>query len=184
MDRCGPRFVVGLRKVAPRRALPFLAFASGCAVIASYGGFQSLTSGTQVGDWQRVLWFACVLTAPTALLSGMLFTQLGDAIRAAVDPDTRAAAWLTVANTTGALCGAPLAGFVLLPLLGMERAFFLLAILYGVIGLLVVGSFGIAVSLRRWPVAIGVAAMALGASVVSVWSHEGSVLSPRGSCIR
>jgi len=141
-------------------ALAFVAFASGSAVIASYGGFQSLTSGTQVGDWQKVLWFACVLTAPTSLLSGMLFTQLGDAIRAAVDVDTRAAAWLTVANTTGAVLGAPLAGFVLLPVLGMERAFFFLAVLYGFVGLLIVSSSGVTVSLRRWPVAIGIGAIA------------------------
>src|SRR6185369_3095785 len=100
-------------------------------------------------------------TAPTSLLSGMFFTLLGSAIRRAVEPDTRAAAWLTVANTTGALCGAPLAGFVLLPVVGMERSFFLLAALYALIALLMVVALGIGVSLRRWPVAIGTAAVAI-----------------------
>jgi spermidine synthase len=143
------------------RAAVVVSFAAGCAVIASYGGFQSLTSGTQVGDWQKVLWFACVLAAPTSLLSGMLFTLVGSAIRRAVEADTRAAAWLTAANTTGALCGAPLAGFVLLPLVGMERTFFILAVLYALIALLIVVALGTAVSLRRWPIAIGTAAVAL-----------------------
>jgi spermidine synthase len=94
-------------------------------------------------------------------LSGLLFTLVGRGIRHGVDEDTRAAAWLTVANTTGALCGAPIAGFVLLPLAGMERTFFILAVLYAVIGLLIVASLGFARSLRRWPITIGTAAAAL-----------------------
>jgi predicted membrane-bound spermidine synthase len=146
---------------APERAAAVVSLVAACAVIVTYGSFQSLTSGTQVGYWQKILWFACVLTAPTSLLSGLLFTLVGRAIRRGVDEDTRAAAWLTVANTTGALCGAPLAGFVLLPLAGMERTFFMLAVLYAVIGLIIVASLGLARSLRRWPIAISTAAAAL-----------------------
>jgi spermidine synthase len=146
---------------ASERAAAVVALLAACAVIASYSAFQSLTSGTQVGDWRRILWFACVLTAPTSLLSGLFFTLIGSGIRRAVEQDTRAAAWLTVANTSGALFGAPLAGFVLLPLIGMESTFFLLAIFYAVIGIFIAASLGIGVSIRRWPVAIGTVAAAL-----------------------
>ena len=146
---------------ASERAAAVVALLAACAVIASYSAFQSLTSGTQVGDWRRILWFACVLTAPTSLLSGLFFTLIGSGIRRAVEQDTRAAAWLTVANTSGALFGAPLAGFVLLPFIGMESTFFLLAIFYAVIGIFIAASLGIGASIRRWPVAIGTVAAAL-----------------------
>jgi spermidine synthase len=124
------------RQPAVGALVPALALLAGCSLVVSYAGFQSLTSGTQVGDWPRVLWFACALTCPTSLLSGASFTLMGDALRTEIAPDTRAAAWLTTANTTGALCGPPLAAFLFLPVLGMERTFFVLAVVYGVIGLL------------------------------------------------
>ena len=86
---------------APERAAAVVSLLAACVVIVTYGSFQSLTSGTQVGDWQKILWFACVLTAPTSLLSGLFFTLVGRAIRRAVDQDTRAAAWLTVGEHDG-----------------------------------------------------------------------------------
>ncbi|MBI3401854.1 MAG: spermidine synthase [Acidobacteria bacterium] len=113
-----------------------VALAAGCGVVASYAAFQSLTDGAQVGEWRRVLWFACALTFPSSMLSGVLFTLLGDAVERTMGVATRAAAWLTLANTTGAMCGPLLAAFVLLPTLGMERSFFALALAYGAIGAL------------------------------------------------
>ena len=113
-----------------------IAWAGGCGVVASYAAFQGLAGGVQVGDWRRVLWFACVLTMPASLLSGVVFTLLGDLAARTIGTASRAAALVTLANTTGATCGAPLAAFVLLPALGMERAFFALAIVYGAIGVI------------------------------------------------
>ena len=116
--------------------LPAIACAGGCGVVGSYAAFQTVTAGVQVGEWWRACWFACVLTGPCSFLSGVVFTLLGDAVTRDLQPPTRAAAWLTLANTTGAMCGPPLAAFVLLPVLGMERAFFILAMVYGAIGAL------------------------------------------------
>ncbi|MBZ5560078.1 MAG: spermidine synthase [Acidobacteriia bacterium] len=113
-----------------------IALAGGCSVIVAYAAFQALTGGVQIGEWRRVLWFACALTFPPSFLSGVLFTLLGDAVQREMGVATRAAAWLTLANTTGAMCGPLIAAFVLLPTLGMERAFFALAIVYGAIGAL------------------------------------------------
>lgn len=124
--------------VRPRAArhVTAVSLASGCSVVLSYSAFQRLTGGVQVGDWRRVLWFACALTLPSSLLSGVIFTLLGDALQREVRSTTRAAALLTSANTMGAIVGPPLAAFVLLPLFGMERAFFVFAIAYGIIGIL------------------------------------------------
>ena len=118
------------------RYLPAISLSAGCTAIASYGSFQWLTHGTQVGDWRQILWFGFVLTFPTSLLSGMIFTLLGDALARDIRPGARAAASLTLANASGSACGPLLAAFVLLPVIGMERSVFALAFGYAAIALL------------------------------------------------
>ena len=117
-----------------------IAFLAGCSTALSYIAFQWLTHGAQIADWYSVAWLACALTGATSFLSGVLFTLFGQALRdvsvAADRVGVRAAAWLTLVNTTGAMCGAPIAAFVLLPWLGMERSIFGVAALYGAIGAL------------------------------------------------
>jgi len=127
---------------APDEYAPAVALAAGGATAASYVVFQWVTHGTQVGEWYRVLWFACALTAPTAFLSGILFTLLGAAIERTSAAPTRSAAFLAVANTAGATCGPLLAAFVLLPALGLERSFIAAAVLYGVASILALVGLG------------------------------------------
>lgn len=124
------------RRPRAARQAPAIAWAGGCCVIVSYAAFQAVTGGVQVGAWWRVLWFACALTCPSSFFSGVVFTLVGDRVSREVGVASRAAAWVTLANTSGAMCGAPFAAFVLLPALGMERGFFALAIVYGAIGAL------------------------------------------------
>jgi predicted membrane-bound spermidine synthase len=165
---------IGLGGLASRRLFgasspdahaPVVALAAGCATAVSYVAFQWLTRGTQVGAWYSVLWFACVLTVPTAFLSGVLFTLLGAAIERDAGTPTRSAASLTVANTAGAMCGPLAAAFVMLPALGMERSFFAAAASYAVVCLLTLrGSGGIAARARS-PLFVA-AAMAFVASLL------------------
>src|SRR4029077_3815919 len=77
----------------------------------------------------------------------------------------RAAGWLALANTAGATFGPPLAAFALLPTLGMERAFFVLALTYGVIGLLSMRAMRSGAATGRLP-AFRLAAAALLAALV------------------
>ena len=137
---------IGLGGIAASRWLPegrvscaSIAFLSGCSTALCYLAFQWLTHGIQVAEWYRVSWLACALTGVTSFLSGMLFTALGHTLRASMlRPDSRsgvnAAALLTLANTAGAMCGAPIAAFILLPWLGTERSLFGVVVLYGFIG--------------------------------------------------
>ena len=145
--------------------LPLVAFGAGCAVVASYAAFQLLTDGAQIAAWHRTLWLACVLTLPASALSGVFFTLLGEGLQRAIvvgsesavpaasdlalrNPPaqrwsvvhTRAAGWLTLANTAGGMCGPLVAAFVLLPAVGMEDAFFTLAAAYVGIGVLATGA--------------------------------------------
>src|SRR3954468_8109606 len=117
-------------------AVPAVAFLSSCAVAVSYRLFASLTEGSQIADWRQVVWLAVVLTGPTAVLSGVLLTTLADAFGQAIANATRRSAWLLLANTAGSMGGPLVATFVLLPALGMERAFFLLSGVYVAVGLL------------------------------------------------
>lgn len=118
--------------------LPVVAAGAACAVTTAYLTFQFATQGALVAEWYRVLWFSCALTFVTALLSGVIFTLIGEGIRRKVGVQVRAVGWLTLANTTGAMCGPLIATFVLLPALGMERAFFALSAVYGGIAILAI----------------------------------------------
>jgi spermidine synthase len=116
--------------------LPAVAFAAVVVSVESYAAFRFVATGPWAAEWPRILWFAFSLTFVTSALSGVIFTLLGEALNRVVVVATRAASWLTLANTTGAMCGPLVATFVLLPLLGMERAFLALAALQVAIGLL------------------------------------------------
>ena len=123
--------------------LHVVATLGGCAVVVSYAAFAFLTGGTQIESWHRIVWLASVLTALPSLLSGVFFTLLGDALQRQVGVATRTAGWLTMWNTGGAMCGSLAAAFVLLPILGMEAAFFVLAAAYGAVGLLAMSGAGV-----------------------------------------
>ena len=118
--------------------LPTSALVAACGAVASYAMFQYLTKGSLVTEWSRVLYFALTLTGVTSLMSGVIFTLLGEALRRKVGVEARTAGWLVLANTVGAMCGPLVAAFVMLPVLGMERSFFALAVVYCMVGLLAV----------------------------------------------
>jgi spermidine synthase len=140
--------------------LPAVALAAGCAVAATYAGFRWLTDGAQIAAWPRIVWMACALTLPTSILSGVLFTLTGDAIQRAIPAETRAAGWVTLANTSGGMVGPLVAAFVILPTLGMEAAFFVLTAAYAVIAVVAAHSLGSWRTRIRSSVFVG-AAMAL-----------------------
>jgi predicted membrane-bound spermidine synthase len=119
------------------------AFVSGALAVATYAGFSAAVApyGSQsITRARDVLWLSAALMLPVSLLSGALFTWIGTALHREVQPDTRATGLLTLANTVGAGLGALAGGFLLLPLLGIERSFFWLAAAYGAVGLLLLGT--------------------------------------------
>lgn len=124
------------RRAQATAALSILALLAGIAAATSYSAFDP-AQAPLAGEVGRTLWLSLVLMLPASLLSGMLFTLQGAALREELSSDAAAAGWLTFANTLGAMLGAPLAGFVLLPALGLERSLFALAVSYGALSLLV-----------------------------------------------
>ncbi len=121
-----------------QRFAPLVALAAGAAVALSYvlfeprvGGLAYTTSNT-AGAFSLFL----RLMLPTSVLSGVLFTLLGAAQRHECGEAAEAVGKLTLANTLGAMVGALLAGFVLLPQIGMENALFALMLSYGLVACL------------------------------------------------
>jgi spermidine synthase len=131
--------------------LPALALLSGTVCVALYASFPSWLPppGGDVADtWREVLVLALPLMFPVSLLSGLLFTFLGAALNRILAAETRSAGFLTLANTTGAMIGALVAGFVLLPWLGMEISFGALAAAYGAAALIILA--GLVRPTVRW----------------------------------
>ena len=117
-----------------------VALASGLSCAVTYAAFPSVVAPFgmhEIGGFAAVLRVAVPLILPIAFLSGIFFTLAGAALRRAYPSAAATTGVLTFANTTGAALGAVTGGFLLLPMLGMEASFFLLALLYGVIGLVV-----------------------------------------------
>ena len=111
--------------------LPGFAMLTGAVCIALYLVYPA---GTPVEAYGKTTLRAASLMFPVAFLSGVLFTLLGDALKREEERETRAAGLLTLANTTGAMVGPLVTGFVLLPTFGVDRSLQLLAGLYLLMG--------------------------------------------------
>jgi predicted membrane-bound spermidine synthase len=115
-----------------------LALGAGAATVAGYGLLHLVLPAPAEGvvEGWSILGMALWLMLPVSTASGAIFTFLGHALRAEAGEDARAAGLLTLVNTLGAMLGSLVAGFVLLPLVGMERSFFVLAAAYGAVAAL------------------------------------------------
>jgi predicted membrane-bound spermidine synthase len=113
-----------------------VALGGAVAVVIGYAVFpRALASYGAELIWLpgEVLLVSLKLMLPVCFLSGLIFTLLGRALQERIGDETRATGLLTLANTTGAMLGALAAAFLLLPGLGMERSFFVLACGYLVV---------------------------------------------------
>ena len=126
------------RARAARRALPVVAALSGVACVATYAlhGFFLAGHKGPVLLWHEVLSLGVPLMLPVCLLSGVLFTLIGDALHREGGSETRSAGLLTLANTLGAMLGPLVGGFLLLPWLGVEASIAWLAAGYAAPALL------------------------------------------------
>lgn len=155
------------------RYLPAMAALCGIAVATSYAMFHLTTSGTQIGVWPRTLWLALVMTLPTSFLSGVLFTLTGAAVQRAVTVGSRAAGFLSVANTAGGMVGPLVSAFVLLPRLGTERALALVAGSYVLVGALALAGLASSRSpFRSWPTPLATAGLLLALALFPIGAME------------
>lgn len=133
----------GRRLAAP---LSLTVAVSGLASFAALGPISGLSVGAyQSLDWRYVAVLSLTLMFPAALASGLLFTALGEAIHREIGDRTRSAGLVTMANTLGAMAGPLVAGFALLPAIGMEKS------LYGLFALYLAPAMLCAGRDRPWP---------------------------------
>jgi spermidine synthase len=81
-----------------------------------------------------ILYVCAPLLLPVSFLSGLFFTFMGAALHHDLHDQAKSSGALTLANTIGAAVGSLCGSFVLLPLIGTGRSFFLIAMLYGILG--------------------------------------------------
>jgi spermidine synthase len=121
----------------PARLLAGTAMLTGVVCLALY---QLYPAGAPVHTLGETLVYAAPLMFPVSLLSGVLFTLLGAALKREEARETRAAGLLTLANTTGAMLGPLFVGFFLLPEFGVDRCIQVLSGLYLLMGMIVVAA--------------------------------------------
>jgi len=112
---------------------------SAALVMLTYYGFDLFTEGQirQEPNLAEFVGFAVFLMLPVALLSGAAFTFVARAVNEELGSSIRTTGIAAFWNTVGSMAGSLLAGFLLLPLLGMERSLFALAAAYCVTALIV-----------------------------------------------
>jgi spermidine synthase len=116
----------------PQQHTATVALLSGTVSITSYVVFGWLITPLTVyySEWTHMFYVSLILMFPTSLLSGILFTLIGQGVHRDIGDSLGTTGLFTMVNTTGAALGALLAGFVLLPEVGMEKSFFWLSFGY------------------------------------------------------
>ncbi|MGH6628765.1 MAG: fused MFS/spermidine synthase, partial [Burkholderiales bacterium] len=106
---------------------PMARLAAAGAAIGVVGGYtfldpvwSALSSVPELPKLARMAGTSAFLMAPVGLLSGVLFTALGDQLRTRIGDAAATTGVLALANTLGSVAGSLVAAFVLLPTQGIE----------------------------------------------------------------
>jgi spermidine synthase len=123
----------------PQQNAAAIALLSGALSVLTYVVFGWLVTPFTLyhSEWTHMFYISIILMFPVSLLSGILFTFIGEGVYLDVGESLETTGLLTMVNTVGAALGALLAGFVLLPKLGMEKSFFLLSFSYVLVAIFV-----------------------------------------------
>jgi predicted membrane-bound spermidine synthase len=128
-------------RVPVHRGLPLVAAVSALFITATYAAFPRLQASLLTGFGETgfdsgFIAAALFLMLPVSLASGVLFTGLGRLLKEEAGEGTITTAWLTLLNTLGSVVGSLLAGFLLLPLLGIESSLVAVIVVYALIAFL------------------------------------------------
>jgi len=118
------------------RYVSHLAMLCGLFALWSYIRFEGVPAeldGAKSVDFADTLLLCVRLMLPVSIASGVLFTFIGRAVYELYGEATGAVGWLTLFNTAGAAVGALLAGWLFVPVLGVEISIFVLALGYVVV---------------------------------------------------
>ena len=152
--------------------VPLVALGSGAVTMYSYAilpasveRLAGLAPGTSWGN----LALALPLMFPASVLSGVLFALLGQRLRRSLASNVRSAGLVLLFNTAGSMLGPLVAGFVLLPRIGVERSVWLLSVTYGVVAVCALALSALRSSRRGRLVHVAAAALFVWAIVAFPW---------------
>ncbi|HKU43648.1 MAG TPA: fused MFS/spermidine synthase, partial [Polyangiales bacterium] len=141
----------------------FVAIAAAFAGVISYRSYANLLEHYFRPDQGlgTILTLAWPMVLPASIASGALFALLGSGLARDVRGEAVAVGRLAFVNMLGGGLGSLLAGFVLLPSLGMERSLFVLFALFAALGVLLVLREGLPTITRIGAVAAALIGLAL-----------------------
>ena len=121
------------------RWLRHVTAASAGLVVLTYWGYDlfAVYKAPRDTTTSGFVFYSIFLMFPVSFLSGIAFTMVNRAVKDSFGSSARTAGVATFFNTIGAMLGSLVAGFVLLPIFGMELSFFAIAAMYGALALLV-----------------------------------------------
>jgi spermidine synthase len=150
---------------APRFAAA-LAFIAAVATVVPYAVFPRVIEPFGLGSItqpEAILRISLPLMLPVSFVSGMLFPIVGAALRGGFGSGIETAGVLTLVNTIGAAIGSLVAGFLMLPALGIEKSIFAIAIVYVVVGA------GICAGSKRTRPALSIAAAVVSIAALAMF---------------
>jgi spermidine synthase len=135
----------------------FVAIGAGLIGVFTYRGYAHVLQQYFKPDQGAgtVIGIAWPLIVPVAIASGALFTLLGSGLQRTLAGDAVSVGRLAFVNMLGGGLGSLLAGFVLLPVLGMEKSLFFLFAVFVASGVLVTCLEPIATATRIIAVVVG-----------------------------
>jgi len=100
--------------------------ASGALVVLTYWGYDLFAVYANERDTTMIEFvsYSLFLMFPVSFLSGVAFTMVNRAVKENFGSSARTAGIATCFNTLGAMAGSLIAGFLVLPIFGMELSFF------------------------------------------------------------
>ena len=123
-----------------------VAFAGGILCLLSYWAsplfIDQVISAKDIVTEAKLLYIGLPLMFPVSFISGIFFVLIGAGLRHELHSEAETTGTLTLANTVGAALGSLVGGFMLLPSVGMEKSLLAVAVIYCVVGLVLLLSAG------------------------------------------
>lgn len=123
-----------------QEAVMYFMLANGVLIVILYSNYSGILRAIEhLPLLSKIAISSIFLMLPICLISGIIYTLLGKLLFIKTASETKSAGWLTLANTIGGMFGSLLGGLILLPLFGVEKSFFILALAYGLACIIVFG---------------------------------------------
>lgn len=118
----------------------YFILANGVLIVILYANYSGILRAIEhLPLLAKIAISSIFLMLPICLISGIIYTLIGKLLFIKTASETKSAGLLTLANTIGGMLGSLIGGLILLPVIGVEKSFFILAIVYWLACIIVFG---------------------------------------------